>query len=41
VFITQDSDGTVRVVSKGFGVLKDGRVDSVVYRDVVVKTIAG
>ncbi len=41
VVISQDDDGTVRVVSKGLGVLNDGRVRSVIHRDIVVKTFAG
>ncbi len=41
VLVTEDSDGTVRVVSKGIGVRHDGRTGSVVYRDVVVRSSAG
>ena len=35
------TDGTVRVRSKGIGVGPGGRVGSVVYRDVVVRTAGG
>jgi hypothetical protein len=41
VVVTQDSDGTTNVVSKGIGVLADGKAGSVTYRDVVVKTPCG
>jgi hypothetical protein len=41
VVVTQDPDGTVRVLSKGIGVGPRGRVGSVTYRDVVVRTPAG
>lgn len=41
VLVKEESDGTVRVVSKGIGVRHDGRTGSVVYRDVVVRGSAG
>lgn len=41
VVVTEDPDGTVRVLSKGIGVGPGGRVGSVVYRDVVVRAPAG
>jgi SnoaL-like domain len=41
IVVSEDPDGTVRVVSKGLGVGADGRVGSVVYRDVVERTPAG
>jgi hypothetical protein len=41
VIIHVDADETVRVKSKGLGVLPDGRVGSVVYDDVVVQTPQG
>jgi hypothetical protein len=41
VVVTQDADGTTRVLSKGIGVLADGKAGSVTYRDVVVKTPLG
>lgn len=41
IVVTEDPDGTVRVRSKGLGVGPRGRVGSVVYRDVVVRTPAG
>jgi hypothetical protein len=41
VVVTEDPDGTVRVLSKGIGVGRRGRVGSAVYRDVVVKTDDG
>jgi SnoaL-like domain len=41
IMVSEDPDGTVRVVSKGLGVGADGRVGSVVYRDVVERTSAG
>jgi hypothetical protein len=39
--VSQDPDGTVRVVSKGIGVGHRGRVGSVTYRDVVQRTTDG
>jgi hypothetical protein len=41
VVISEDPDGTVRVLSKGLGVGANGRVGSVVYRDIVVRTDEG
>ena len=41
IVVTQDPDGTVRVLSKGIGVGRKGRVGSVTYRDVVVRTPGG
>jgi hypothetical protein len=41
IIVSEDPDGTVRVLSKGLGVGPNGRVGSVVYRDVVVHTSAG
>ena len=41
VVVTEDPDGTVRVLSTGIGVGPKGRVGSVTYRDVVVRTPSG
>jgi SnoaL-like domain len=41
VVITEESDGTVRVLSKGIGVGRKGRVGSITYYDVVVRTGEG
>jgi hypothetical protein len=41
IVITHDPDGAVRVLSKGLGVGPQGRVGSVVYRDVVARTAQG
>ena len=41
IVVTQDPDGTVRVLSKGLGVSVNGRVGTVVYRDVVERTADG
>lgn len=41
VVVRQDLDGTVRVVSKGLGVGRKGRVGSVTYRDLVCATPEG
>ena len=41
ILVSEDPDGTVRVLSKGLGVGLNGRVGSVVYRDVVEKTAQG
>ena len=41
IVVTEDPDGVVRVLSKGLGVGRKGRVGSAVYRDVVVRTEAG
>lgn len=37
VVVSEDDDGTVRVLSKVIGVRPDGKVGSVTYRDIVVK----
>jgi hypothetical protein len=39
--VTEEPDGVVRVLSKGIGVGRKGRVGSVTYRDVVIRTEAG
>ena len=41
IVLEEQSDGTVRVVSKGMGVRPNGTVSSVLYRDVVGRTSAG
>ena len=41
VVVTEADDGTVRVISKGLGVGPGGRVGSVTYEDVAVRTGAG
>jgi SnoaL-like domain len=41
IIVQEDADGTVRVLSKGLGVGPNGRVGSVVYRDVVERTPQG
>ena len=41
IVVTEDADGTVRVLSKGIGVGNRGRVGSVTYHDVVVRTSEG
>jgi len=41
IVISEDADGEVRVISKGLAVGFKGRVGSVTYRDVVVKTPQG
>ncbi|MGH9227254.1 MAG: nuclear transport factor 2 family protein [Acidimicrobiales bacterium] len=41
IVVSEDDDGTVRVRSKGIGVGAGGRVGSVTYDDVVVRTTAG
>jgi len=41
IVVSEDPDGTVRVVSKGIGVGHRGRVGSVTYRDVVQRTSDG
>ena len=41
IVISEDPDGTVRVLSNAIGVGRKGRVGSAVYRDVVVRTDAG
>jgi SnoaL-like domain len=37
VIVSEDDDGTVRVISKGIGVRPEGRTGSVTYRDIVKK----
>ena len=41
IVIRDGGDGTVHVLSKGLGIDSDGRVGSVVYRDVVTRTPLG
>lgn len=41
IVVTEEPDGTVRVLSKGIGVGAGGRVGSVTYRDVAVPTAEG
>jgi hypothetical protein len=41
IIVSEDPDGTVRVLSKGLGVGPNGRVGSVVYRDIVRRTGGG
>ncbi len=41
IVITEDADGTVRVISKAIGVGRKGRVGSATYHDVVVRTPDG
>ncbi len=41
VVVSEDADGIVRVLSKVIGVRPDGKVGSVTYRDVLVKTPHG
>ena len=41
IIVSEDAAGTVRVLSKGLGVGPNGRVGSVTYRDIVVRTAAG
>ena len=41
ILVSQDPDGTVRVLSKGLGVGPNGRVGSVTYRDIVARTRLG
>jgi hypothetical protein len=41
IVVTEDSDGTVRVLSKGLGVGRKGRVGSVTYRDIAVRSPDG
>jgi hypothetical protein len=41
IVVTEDPDGTVRVISKGSGVRSDGTVSTVVYRDIVARDPAG
>jgi 3-phenylpropionate/cinnamic acid dioxygenase small subunit len=41
ILVTEDSDGTIRAVSKGIGVRSNGVVGSTVYRDVFQRTAGG
>lgn len=41
IVVTSDADGVVRVLSKGIGVGRKGKVGSVTYRDVVRKDASG
>lgn len=41
VLVSQDDDGTVRVLSKAIGILGDLSAGSAIYKDIVVKTPAG
>lgn len=41
IVLTENSDGTVEVVSKGIAVGANGRVSSIRYRDTVIQTPAG
>jgi hypothetical protein len=41
IIVSEDPDGTVRVLSKGLGVGPNGRVGSVVYRDIVTRAGGG
>jgi SnoaL-like domain len=41
VVVTEDADGTVRVLSKGIGVGRKGRVGSATYRDIAIRTPDG
>jgi SnoaL-like domain len=41
IVVSEDADGTVRVLSRGLGIGANGRIGSVVYRDVVVRTGEG
>jgi hypothetical protein len=41
ILVTEDSDGTIRAVSKGIGVLSNGLVGTTVYRDVFQRTAEG
>jgi hypothetical protein len=41
IIVSEEPDGTVRVLSKGLGVGPNGRVGSVTYRDIVVRTAGG
>ncbi len=41
IMVSQDADGTVRVLSKVLGVGRNGRVGSGTYQDVVVRTPGG
>jgi hypothetical protein len=41
IVVTEDPAGRVHVLSKGLGIGPNGRVGSVVYRDIVVRTAEG
>jgi 3-phenylpropionate/cinnamic acid dioxygenase small subunit len=41
ILVTEDSDGTIRAVSKGIGVRSNGLVGTTVYRDVFQRTAGG
>lgn len=41
IVITEDADGTVRIISKGIGVRAEGPPHSVVYEDIAVRTPQG
>jgi hypothetical protein len=41
VIISEDSDGTVRVICEGLGLGPDGQVGGVTYNDVVTRTAGG
>lgn len=41
IVISEESDGRARVLSKGIGVARNGRVGSVVYNDLLIKTDEG
>jgi hypothetical protein len=41
VVVTEDPDGIIRVHSKGIGVGRGGRVGSVIYDDIAVRTPGG
>jgi SnoaL-like domain len=41
IVVRENEDGTMQVLSKGLGIGPNGRVGSVVYRDVVERTAAG
>jgi hypothetical protein len=41
IIVSAEADGTVRALSKGLGVGPNGRVGSVVYRDVLERTPSG
>jgi hypothetical protein len=41
IFVSEDADGTVRVISKGIGVRPNGEAGSVTYKDIVTKGANG
>ena len=41
IIVSEDREGSVRVLSKGLGVGPNGRVGSVTYRDLVIRTPRG